>query len=679
MSKTDKPEVSLEKRVQELFGNFPRHKGYAMWLWHVPSNAVHFSEAWRDIFLCPEDERLERDVNSWWPNKVHDDDINPFLAAARDIFENATENYETLFRVQRRDGSWAWLLSRGKVTEKADGKPVYVTGILMDVSSLRNDIKFQHLSIGPWRHKNQSMLDNSPDLILRMDRELFPLYTNPQVSRYLMRTNDQLAKGDSGHSLGVSPEHLAFLQKNVNKVFEAGLAVREQVTFETAYGHNVTGEYSFWPEFDNEGKVVAAMSQFRDVTDQILAERSARLNEARLEALYQLNRMDKAPQEELLRYVVENLVKLTGSQSGFLFLANDLPELKGRIVWSKELYDSLDKAYLPDSLTPKALGSLVNEFEEKLTERVIVNGNNLQPVNTAFNGLMTIYRYLGVPVFDNDRLVCVAWVCNKDTEYKESDLQQLEAFVSGAWFILRRHSFIQLLEQAKEQAEAANLAMSEFLTNVNHELRTPLTSILGYAETLIQLGPEEEKFRSRCIEVIQQQAKQMHKLVLDLLNLSRIEGALPIAPEPVFLEEMAYEVVDSMQGQIKGKGLEVKVNIPADCQVNVDRHFMAQVFRNLVENAVNYADRGTAIEVEGACLTLEVLVTVRDEGLQIEPGDFKRIFERFYRGKKASEMPHPGGTGVGLSICKHVVERHGGRIWAENTSNGVAVSFALPL
>ncbi len=679
MSAFTERNAAVEDRARELFARTARIKGCVAWLWHVPGNKVYFSEEWRHVLLCPEDPLLEHCVSRWWPERVHEDDIVPFLEAARDIVEGLTDTYQTLFRVRRGDGTWAWLLSRGTVTDREEGKPLYVTGTMMDVSCLRADVKFQHGGLASGMAGRQAMFDNSPDLIVRLDQELFPLYVNPAISRYIARRHNEVDGSDNAGDLGLDAEYLAFLQKNVSRVFREGAPIRESVSFATAYGHEVTGEYSFWPECDADGKVVAVMTQFRDITDQILAERHARLNETRLDALYRLTLMDDAPKEELLRFVVDKMVEISGSESGFLVFPGEEPVRNMRIVWSKDLYDKLEIRWLPDMATPDELTELIGGEREATVTRMIRNGNNLQPVCHSFGGRLKVLRFLAAPVLDQGQVVCVSWVCNKHTEYRESDLQQLEAFINGAWFILRRHDFVRKLRQAKEQAEAATTAMSEFLVNVNHELRTPLTSILGYAETLIQLGPDEESFRNRCIEVIRLQAGQMHKLVLALLNLSRIEGALQLNLAPLDLEELADETVESLQKTLREKQLRVSLSLPPGLRVRADSHFLAQVFRNLIENAATYADSGTEISVRAELRGDEAVISVEDQGVLIPVQDLDRIFERFYRGKPAVPERTVLGTGVGLPICKQVIQRHGGRIWAENTPRGVKVSFTLPL
>ena len=170
----------------------------------------------------------------------------------------------------------------------------------------------------------------------------------------------------------------------------------------------------------------------------------------------------------------------------------------------------------------------------------------------------------------------------------------------------------------------------------------------------------------------------MGTMVEDLLKLSRIEsGAVPMEMETVKAAGILSDVVTACQPQAAAHDLTLKTAIAPSLLVRADPHFMAQVFRNLIENACRYAPEGSSITISGETLgTEEALFSVRDEGPGIPQADISRVFERFYRVEK--HRSSPASTGLGLAICKHIVERHGGRIWAEPGPGG-CLKFTLPL
>ena len=221
-------------------------------------------------------------------------------------------------------------------------------------------------------------------------------------------------------------------------------------------------------------------------------------------------------------------------------------------------------------------------------------------------------------------------------------------------------------------------AHADFVANASHELRTPLATILGYVETLenSRAGGDEET-RLRFLETIRHEAQRMQALVSDLMSLSRIEAIKHEAPRSrVDLAEVARSVVGEFGNQV---AIELETNRD-DIAVMGDRAQLAQVLRNLVDNAKKYGKSGGTISVTlEASPTGWVLLAIRDEGEGISPEHLPRLTERFYRAD-TSRSRAAGGTGLGLSIVKHIVERHRGRFdLASRQGRGTTATIMLPL
>ena len=222
----------------------------------------------------------------------------------------------------------------------------------------------------------------------------------------------------------------------------------------------------------------------------------------------------------------------------------------------------------------------------------------------------------------------------------------------------------------------------EFVANVSHELRTPLTAIAGYAETLRDSAAEDPSICAKFAETILRNAQHMGTMVEDLLKLSRIEsGAVPMEMETVKAASILSDVTTACQPQTAAHNLTLETDIDPALTVRADPHFIGQVFRNLIENACRYAPEGSTIKVSGGKRLdhnglPEALFMIYDDGPGIPQADIARVFERFYRVEK--HRSSPASTGLGLAICKHIVERHGGRIWAEPGPGG-CLQFTLPL
>ncbi len=218
----------------------------------------------------------------------------------------------------------------------------------------------------------------------------------------------------------------------------------------------------------------------------------------------------------------------------------------------------------------------------------------------------------------------------------------------------------------------------DFVANVSHELRTPLTSIRVLVETLESGALHDPDVSSDFLARIVSEVDRLALLVDDLLDLARIEsGRIRLSPERVIPAEMIWHVVERMEPQVERAGLSVEVVVAADTPAVVaDRERIDQVLLNLVHNAIKFTPAGGVITLSASSVSNAVQFAVRDTGVGVSPEDMPRVFERFY---KADRARHSHGTGLGLAIAKHIVQAHGGQIWAEpNSDVGTVFRFTLP-
>jgi PAS domain S-box-containing protein len=221
---------------------------------------------------------------------------------------------------------------------------------------------------------------------------------------------------------------------------------------------------------------------------------------------------------------------------------------------------------------------------------------------------------------------------------------------------------------------------SQLLSTVSHELRTPLASIKGFATTLLRKDVHwDEESRREFLSIIDEESDRLSELIGNLLDMSRIEaGTLSVELEPTDLRPIVAETVAEFQ--VMTRDHQLQADMPASLPVvSADPRRMRQVVRNLVDNAVKYSPEGGPITVKLQVAGDSLEIAVSDQGLGIEAGDLERIFDRFYQVDSASTRK-VGGSGLGLSICKAIVDAHNGRIWAESEP-GIGSCFwvALPL
>ena len=218
---------------------------------------------------------------------------------------------------------------------------------------------------------------------------------------------------------------------------------------------------------------------------------------------------------------------------------------------------------------------------------------------------------------------------------------------------------------------------AEFLAMVSHELRGPLTSIKGSASTVLDSSADLDPTVVRqFFRIIGDQADHMHALVSDLLDVARIEtGTLPVTPEPAEVAVLVDRAGNAFQsaGGRNNLALDIEMDLPL---VMVDRRRIAQVLGNLLSNAARHSSESSVIRVSAVKGDVHVVVSVADEGRGIPAEQLPHLFSKFSR---VQSEEHGGDTGLGLVICKGIVEAHGGRIWAESDGPGLGARFSFTL
>ena len=224
---------------------------------------------------------------------------------------------------------------------------------------------------------------------------------------------------------------------------------------------------------------------------------------------------------------------------------------------------------------------------------------------------------------------------------------------------------------------------ADFVANASHELRTPLAALLGFIETLQGSAREDPKARARFLSIMQEQARRMARLIDDLLSLSRIELNAHRRPDtPVDLVPIIRQVSDGLESLARDRGVAVNVENAGALTVLGDHDELVRVFENLVENALKYGAAGRRVDIKlgpgsSAEGDPEARVSVRDYGPGIAPEHLPRLTERFYR-VDVTESRAQGGTGLGLALVKHILNRHRGRLTIDSTP-GAGATFTIHL
>jgi two-component system, OmpR family, sensor histidine kinase KdpD len=256
----------------------------------------------------------------------------------------------------------------------------------------------------------------------------------------------------------------------------------------------------------------------------------------------------------------------------------------------------------------------------------------------------------------------------------------VEALVAQSAGTFERTILAQGQEQARVEVESERLRTA-LLSSLSHDLRTPLASIEGAASSLLEeSGSLSAGLQRDMAETILEESRRMTRLVTNLLDMVRVEAdALAVQKAWQPLEEALGVALLRVEERLARHVVETR--LPVDLPlVPIDELLIEQVFINLLENAAKYTPAGTSITVSAWPERNSVVVEVADTGPGIPPGDEEAIFQKFHRTSGADQAGTPGGSGLGLTICRGIVAAHGGRIWLDRgPARGAAFRFMLPL
>ncbi len=347
------------------------------------------------------------------------------------------------------------------------------------------------------------------------------------------------------------------------------------------------------------------------------------------------------------------------------------------------------------------------KYGEGLTSKIIKTGEPLlinkdtdimaeyNRIGVAQTGKQAI-SYLGVPIPVEDKIIGVLSVQSTQLEsrFNEEDKRLLNTIAINVGVALHNAELYEEAKNAKAKAEDANEAKSAFLSTVSHELRTPLTSVLGFAK-IIRKRLEEKIFPAVTIDdqkikrtmkqvsenlnVVVSEGERLTTLINDVLDLAKIEaGRMEWNMKPVFLQDAISRAISSTHSLFDAKGISLKKNIPEDLPlIQADEDKLIQVVINLLSNAVKFTDKGKVM-VEAYVEKGQIIVEVQDTGIGISEEDKHKVFERF-RQAGDTLTDKPKGTGLGLPICREIVEHHGGIIWMKSEPGvGSTFFFSIP-
>jgi PAS domain S-box-containing protein len=345
-----------------------------------------------------------------------------------------------------------------------------------------------------------------------------------------------------------------------------------------------------------------------------------------------------------------------------------------------EFAKQLQERYPPDPNSPELRQVLtgesvrVAEITEELMQYFAQDGEHREIIRNL--GLRSV---IGVALKASGRTLGLLTLVTAESGriYTTADVALAEEVGQRAGLAVENAMLYRVSQEVQEELRRANEAKDEFLGLVSHELRTPITTIYGGAHLLRTRGATiDEESRISVLEDIEHEAERLHRIVEDLLVLARLELGEEIATEPVLLQRMVEKSVNAFKKRRPGREFVVQLD-DAMAPVRASNVSLEQILRNLMNNADKYSPPDTVIEIISYIQDGDAVTSVMDRGPGIPPEEVDLIFERFYRSQGTAKQA--GGAGIGLTVCKRLVEAQHGRIWADpRDGGGLIVSFSLP-
>lgn len=412
---------------------------------------------------------------------------------------------------------------------------------------------------------------------------------------------------------------------------------------------------------------------------------------AYLEALHEttLGLMSRLDLNDLLATLVLRAGQLLGTPDGFIYLVERDREVLECKVGVGVFAQSIGFCLRPGE-------GLAGKIWQGRQPLMIADYDSWSGRSPNFPSYL-ICAAMGVPLISDDQVIGVIGItysndANRTITAKETEL--LIRFAQLASLAIDNARLYMEAQRARKAAEAANEAKSAFLASVSHELRTPLTSVMGFAKIIKKrmevvapaINVDDRKVKRALeqvianLDIIVSEGERLTKLINEVLDLAKIEaGKVEWKVDPVEIPQIIEQAVSATSALFETKPVKLLTDLESNLPVFMGDHDrLVQVIVNLISNAVKFTESGTVIC--SAKLGIgEIRVSVVDTGIGIAPEDQSSVFDQFIQvGDTLTDKPQ--GTGLGLPICKQIVEHHGGRIWVESElGQGSSFTFTLPV
>jgi len=610
--------------------------GDGVWDWDAQNNEVFFSRQWKKM-LGYEEHEVGNTLEEW-DRRIHPEDRDRCYEDLERHFRGETPVYQNEHRIICKDGSYKWIMDRGKVIQwTKEGRPLRVIGTHSDITHRKQaeeELKRKSEEHETIFHGTQSAMF----LVDVVDEETFRFIRNNFAHQELTGISTE-------NMSGKSPQDLLGKEAGEKIALKYQLCVQSAgpISYEETLdlpGGQRTWHTTLTPVFNQDNEVVNIVGSSQDITEQKQAEKVLKESEEKFRSFVE-NTSDiifTVTEEGIFEYVSPNWIDLLG---------HDALEVVGKTPADFTLEEDAKRCF--DYLKKTLQGEDVSESVE--------------------------YRAI-------HKDGSVRWHATRGSVLK--DVNGKKKFIGVARDITVPKEIEEALSLAKKQAEAANKSKSEFLANMSHEIRTPMNAVIGLSQLLLQtsLNDQQRDYLGK----IHNSSRMLLRIINDILDYSKIEaGKLELELHSFCIDDLLEQMKTLFVSAARDKGLDLFFRVSRDTPRALvgDSLRLGQVFTNLLGNAIKFTEQGQ-VELKINCLggddqQVQLRFEIQDTGIGMDRQQTEKLFQAFSQADTSTTRKY-GGTGLGLVISNKLVERMGGKLEVESTpGQGSIFYFELTL
>ena len=618
------------------------------------------NEAFAKIIGATKDQVLKQNfhnLNSWKYSELYNYSI--------DAFEKE-QSFEKEFLVKTTYGKKIWI--NIDATTFILNHEKHLLFIVQDITESKTTGNIIQES----ERRFRELLGNIKLISLMLDSNGHIVYLNDYACDLLGYTPQEALGKNWINSFIPDPDmrnemHLQFSKDNIPHSFERYIVSKS--------GEKKLVRWTNTILRDPEGNLAGTASIGEDITEKKLIEDFLDFRFKLIE-IANKNSLDK-----ILQFIIDTAEKFTNSKIGFLHFFE--PDKNSILLhtWSTNTLEKMCKAQSKGShYTIEKAGVWTKAIWQK--KPIIHNDFESVPNKKGFPaGHTPVTKELVFPFFYNDRIAAILGVGNKDENYDQTDIEKISLIADSAWNVIYAKVMEEDLKKSETRLRESNSTKDKFFSIIAHDLKSPFLGLLGFSKMLVDdydsLQDEEKK---QYINGIHNLADNTYKLLTNLLDWSQLQRSrMELNPEILNLYENLICAVQLIKGTAEQKSISIETKVDDGINVKADKNMLETILRNVISNAIKFSYPNSKIFVSAKNLGDLVEICVKDFGLGINEDCRNNLFQ-IDKNISTRGTDNESGTGLGLILCKEMVELNGGKIWIESEEfKGTTVYFTIPI